>query len=145
MFAGFTANIKQNSSDLYADTVVTATKDYANDLADSALDQSEEDQKKKGEMEKMKRASTISDLLVKSIAPSWTARTIAEDLKASSEVDGENLKEIHILSDVLLEYDINTYSLMIIAGNLLGLTSNNRYDPVGTGVKYFYYFFRYLK
>ena len=35
LFAGFTANIKQNSSDLYADTVVTATKDYANDLADS--------------------------------------------------------------------------------------------------------------
>ena len=35
LFAGFTANLKESANDVYADTLVSATKEYADDLANS--------------------------------------------------------------------------------------------------------------
>ncbi len=72
------------------------------------------------------------------------SRTISEDIKASSEISSERLREAHILSNELLEYDCNTYSCMVIATNLLGnekiVNGRKTYTPEKDGVKYFYYY-----
>ncbi|MBR2444031.1 MAG: toll/interleukin-1 receptor domain-containing protein [Clostridia bacterium] len=86
----------------------------------------------------------FSSLLATCSKNRCTSKTVSDDIKESNELAIENLREAHILSNELLEYDYNTYSCMIIALNLLGKDTVSKgvksYNPKEHGVKYFYYF-----
>lgn len=85
----------------------------------------------------------FESLMRKCIEGKCSASTVSEDIKSSSEMAVEQLREMHIVSNELHEYDCNTYSCMIIAGNILGAEKNDngfkKYAPEKRGVKYFYY------
>ena len=80
------------------------------------------------------------------IKQSCQTNTISDDIiNEPTEVDRSGKNEIHVLTATndILNYDNNTYSLMLIAGNLLGEpeTEGNlkKYSPIERGTKYFYY------
>ncbi|MBE6131371.1 MAG: hypothetical protein E7183_06580 [Erysipelotrichaceae bacterium] len=72
---------------------------------------------------------------------STSVKTISEDIRESLEndIDSMYLEEMHILSDEILEYDMDPYSLIIITSNILGKVDNERYNPKERGIKYYYY------
>ena len=53
-------------------------------------------------------------------------------------------RELHVISNELLDFDCNPYCCTVIASNLRGneITVNKKktYDPKTQGVKYFYYY-----
>lgn len=93
--------------------------------------------------QKNKDALKFEFLMCKCIEGKCSASTVSEDIKGSSEMAVEQLKELHVVSNELHEYDCNTYSCMIIAGNILGAEKIEdgikRYAPEKRGIKYFYY------
>jgi len=94
-------------------------------------------------MDAQRNSHKFTDLLSSCVRNKCTTRSISEDMKASAEVSAETLKELHVLSNELVEYDANTYSCMIIASNLLGtevvIDKRKEYVPDKHGVKYYYY------
>lgn len=70
--------------------------------------------------------------------------TISNMIKQSREVYTDSLRELHIVSNELLEFDCNPYCCTVIASNLRGneiVTKKGKtYDPETQGVKYFYYY-----
>lgn len=94
--------------------------------------------------EGISNSQKFSNLLCRCSKHTCVSRTISDDIIESNEFSNEKLKEAHILSNELLEYDCNTYSCMVIATNLLGneviVSGRKKYTPEKTGVKYFYYY-----
>ena len=80
-------------------------------------------------------ARQFVDLMVKCVAKDCVSRSVSDDIKCSDEVNTETLKEVHILTNEIDVYDTNTYSCMIISGNLSGGGQGEK----NAGVKYFYY------
>ncbi len=93
---------------------------------------------------KEKNSQKFVNLMNACVKNKCVAQTVSEDIKESNEISAERLKEMHVLSNELIEYDCNTYSCMVIASNLLGneTIKNGKkvYEPLKNGVKYFYYF-----
>ena len=92
----------------------------------------------------IKDADKFSDLLNRCIKHDCDAREVSEDIKNSPEADRSGENEIHVLTkNDMKAYDINTYALMVIAGNLLGEPIEEgktiTFDPENNGTKYFYY------
>jgi len=94
--------------------------------------------------EKEKNAQKFVNLMNACVKNKCIAQTVSEDIKESNEISAERLKELHVLSNELIEYDCNTYSCMVIASNLLGnetiRNGKKVYEPLKSGVKYFYYY-----
>lgn len=93
--------------------------------------------------ENVKKSQKFNELLNRCVRGKCTANTISDDIKGSTEVCTDSLRETHVLSNELIEYDCNTYSCMIIATNLLGNEVGKglykTFDPKKNGVKYYYY------
>lgn len=91
-----------------------------------------------------KNSQKFVNLMNTCVKSKCVAQTVSEDIKESTEISAERLRELHILSNELLEYDCNTYSCMVIASNLLGnetiIDGKKVYEPQKNGVKYFYYY-----
>jgi|GEM_PF-6169488 len=94
--------------------------------------------------EAIMNSQRFTDLLRRCSKHTCMSRTISDDIIESNEFSNEKLREAHILSNELLEYDCNTYSCMVIATNLLGnetvVNGKKKYVPEKNGVKYFYYY-----
>lgn len=84
---------------------------------------------------KMVDSRIFVDLMKYCIGKECIARSVNDDIKSCDEVNPAMLKEAHILTNELNNYDCNTYSCMIISSNLAAR------DPDGnvSGVKYYYY------
>ena len=97
----------------------------------------------KKKFEKQRNSQLFADLMNSCVKNKCTAGSICDDIKNSTEVATDSLKEMHVLSNELHEYDCNTYSCMIIASNLLGTEETvggvRKFLPDKNGVKYFYY------
>ena len=93
--------------------------------------------------EKQKNSQMLIELMNACVRNKCSANSISDDIKESTEISTDSLKEMHVLSNELLEYDCNTYSCMVIASNLLGneevVDGVKRFNPAKNGVKYFYY------
>ena len=93
--------------------------------------------------ENIKKSQKFNELLNRCVRGKCTANTISDDIKGSTEVCTDSLRETHVLSNELIEYDCSTYSCMIIATNLLGNEVGKgvykTFDPKKNGVKYYYY------
>ena len=92
----------------------------------------------------IKDADKFSDLLNRCIKHDCDAREVSEDIKNSPEADRSGENEVHVLTkNDMKAYDLSTYALMVIAGNLLGDPyeegSKITFDPEHNGTKYFYY------
>lgn len=95
-------------------------------------------------IELIKNADKFSDLLNRCIRHDCDAREVSEDIKNSPEADRSGENEVHVLTkNDLKAYDLNTYALMVIAGNLLGDPYEEgkklTFDPENNGTQYFYY------
>ena len=101
------------------------------------------EKKMEQKLEEERYSCKFSDLMALCARNQCDVQTVSEDIKGSNEISAEELKEMHILSNELSEYDCNTYSCMVIASNLLGnATKKDKrkyYNPKKEGVKYFYY------
>lgn len=90
-----------------------------------------------------KNAQKFNELINACVRNKCTARPISDDIKESTEISADSLKEMHVLSNEMLEYDCNTYSCMVIASNLLGdeevVDGIKIFQPDKCGVKYYYY------
>ena len=93
--------------------------------------------------EKQINSQVLIQLMNTCVGNKCSANSISVDIKESTEISTDSLKEMHVLSNELLEYDCNTYSCMVIASNLLGseeiVNGVKHYCPEKNGVKYFYY------
>lgn len=73
-----------------------------------------------------------------------SVESISNTIKQSREVFTDSLRELHILSNEMLEFDCNPYCCTVIASNLRGnevIVNNTKvYLPETQGVKYFYYY-----
>ncbi|MBE5743085.1 MAG: TIR domain-containing protein [Clostridiales bacterium] len=73
-----------------------------------------------------------------------SVESISNTIKQSREVYTDSLRELHVLSNEMLEFDSNPYCCMVIASNLRGnevlINKKKDYDPERQGVKYFYYY-----
>ena len=73
-----------------------------------------------------------------------SVETISNTIKQSREVFTDSLRELHVISNELLEFDCNPYCCTVIASNLRGnevlIGKKKTYDPQTQGVKYFYYY-----
>ena len=73
-----------------------------------------------------------------------SVETISNTIKQSREVFTDSLRELHIISNEMLEFDCNPYCCTVIASNLRGneivVNKVKTYDPETQGVKYFYYY-----
>lgn len=73
-----------------------------------------------------------------------SVESVSNTVKQSREVYTDSLRELHILSNEMLEFDSNPYTCTIMASNLRGneivLNKKKTYDPATQGVKYFYYY-----
>ncbi len=96
---------------------------------------------KKFEMQK--NSQVFNELMNTCVRNKCSANSISDDIKESTEISTDSLKEMHVLSNEMMEYDCNTYSCMVIASNLLGneeiVNGNKVFRPEKNGVKYFYY------
>ena len=90
-----------------------------------------------------KNSQKFNELMSACVKNKCTACSISDDIKESTEISADSLKEMHVISNEMLEYDCNTYSCMVIASNLLGAEESVKgmkiYNPDKNGVKYFYY------
>lgn len=75
------------------------------------------------------------DLLKYCIGKDCISRSVNDDIKSCDEANPTLLKEAHILTNELNNYDCNTYSCMIISSNLAVKNIAGKID----GVKYYYY------
>lgn len=93
--------------------------------------------------ERKKNSQVLIELMNACLRNKCSANSISDDIKESTEISTDSLKEMHVLSNEMLEYDCNTYSCMIIASNLLGteelVNGVKVFRPEKNGVKYFYY------
>ena len=93
--------------------------------------------------EKQKNSQVLVELMNACVRNKCSANSISDDIKESTEISTDSLKEMHVLSNEMLEYDCNTYSCMVIASNLLGneelVDGVKVFCPEKNGVKYFYY------
>ena len=91
----------------------------------------------------IKNSNKFTDLLNKCIQHKCETNYVSEDIKNSIESERSGENEIHVLSNELKAYDYNTYSLMLISGNLLGEPKRTGdlfvFDPKNEGAQYFYY------
>lgn len=85
--------------------------------------------------EKMVDARKFVDLMNYCIAKECISRSVSDDIKSCDEVNPNTLKEAHILTNELNNYDGNPYSCMIISSNLAAKDINGN----NAGVKYYYY------
>ena len=73
-----------------------------------------------------------------------SVESISNTIKQSREVYTDSLRELHILSNEMLEFDSNPYTCTVMASNLRGneiiVNKKKTYDPEEQGVKYFYYY-----
>ncbi len=73
-----------------------------------------------------------------------SVETISNTIKQSREVFTDSLRELHIVSNEVLEFDCNAYCCTVIASNLRGneviINKEKAYNPETQGVKYFYYY-----
>ncbi len=73
-----------------------------------------------------------------------SVESISNTIKQSREVFTDSLRELHVVSNEMLEFDCNPYCCTVIASNLRGnevvVNKNKTYDPETQGVKYFYYY-----
>ena len=73
-----------------------------------------------------------------------SVESVSNTVKQSREVYTDSLRELHILSNEMLEFDSNPYTCTIMASNLRGnevfVKKKKTYDPATQGVKYFYYY-----
>ena len=73
-----------------------------------------------------------------------SVESISNTIKQSREVYTDSLRELHILSNEMLEFDSNPYTCTVMASNLRGneviINKKKTYDPETQGVKYFYYY-----
>ena len=84
---------------------------------------------------KMVDARIFADLMNYCISKECVARSVSDDIKNCDEVNPNTLKEAHILTNELNNYDSNPYSCMIISSNLAAKDM----DGNCKGVKYYYY------
>ena len=86
----------------------------------------------------IKNANVFNDLLNLCIRQKCESNSVSEDIKKSQEIGS---LETHIISNEMLDYDLNTYSLVVISSNLLGPTLEEEpyFNPAKKGTKYFYY------
>lgn len=86
----------------------------------------------------IKNANIFTDLLNLCIKQSCESNSVSEDIKKSQEIGS---LEVHVISNEMLDYDLNTYSLVVISSNLLGspLDVEPYFKPSKNGTKYFYY------
>ncbi len=84
------------------------------------------------------------DIMDHCIKQKCSVSTITDTIKKSREVYTDSVREVHLLTNEMLEYDCNPYCCTIIASNLRGneiiVNKNKVYDPKTKGVKYFYYY-----
>lgn len=70
--------------------------------------------------------------------------SISNTIKQSREVFTDSLRELHVISNEMLEFDCNPYCCTVIASNIRGneiiINKRKTYDPENQGVKYFYYY-----
>lgn len=124
----------KNSDDDTMDTIVEEIKEkYFTMIFDTI----------KRKFTQQKNSQKFNELMCTCVKNKCSSRSISDDIKESTEVSADALKEMHVLSNELLEYDCNTYSCMVIASNLLGTEESMRgvktYAPDKNGVKYYYY------
>lgn len=84
---------------------------------------------------KMVDSRIFVDLMNYCIGKECIARSVNDDIKSCDEVNPAMLKEAHILTNELNNYDCNTYSCMIISSNL----ASKDHTGKNAGVKYYYY------
>ena len=86
----------------------------------------------------IKYSNIFNDLLNLCIRQKCESNSVSEDIKKSQEIGS---LEVHVISNEMLDYDLNTYSLVVISSNLLGVVSEEPpyFNPKKNGTKYFYY------
>ena len=86
----------------------------------------------------IKNSNIFTDLLNLCIKQKCESNSVSEDIKKTQEIGS---LEVHVISNELLDYDLNTYSLVVISSNLLGsaLDVAPYFKPASNGTRYFYY------
>lgn len=85
--------------------------------------------------ETMMDARRFVDLMNYCISKDCISRSVSDDIKSCDEVNPSALREAHILTNELINYDCNPYSCMIISSNLAAKNLSGE----NAGVKYYYY------
>lgn len=89
-------------------------------------------------------AQIFLNIMDRCVKQKCAVESISNTIKHSREVYTDSLRELHILSNEMLEFDCNPYCCTVIASNLRGneviVNKVKTYDPETQGVKYFYYY-----
>lgn len=93
---------------------------------------------------KNKDSQVFLDIMDRCVKQKCSVDSISNTVKKSREVFTDNLRELHIISNEMLEFDSNPYTCTVMASNLRGneIIKDNKktYEPTTQGVKYFYYY-----
>ena len=123
-----------NSKDKVLDVICEEIKEqYVRSIVDNAAQK----------IQLIRNSNKFIDLLNLCIKQDCDTNLVSEDIKNTTEIEHSGENEVHVLSNEMRNYDYNTYSLMIIASNLLGdpIKTKNVFEfrPSREGSKYFYY------
>ncbi len=93
---------------------------------------------------KLNESQIFLNIMDRCVKQKCSVESISNTIKQSREVYTDSLRELHIISNEMLEFDCNPYCCSVIASNLRGneiVTKKGKiYDPETQGVKYFYYY-----
>lgn len=93
---------------------------------------------------KNNEAQIFLNIMDRCIKQKCSVETISNTIKQSREVYTDSLRELHVISNEMLEFDCNPYCCTVIASNVRGnevvINKKKTYDPETQGVKYFYYY-----
>lgn len=89
-------------------------------------------------------AQAFLEIMDKCVKQKCSVASISETIKNSREVYTDSLREMHILSNEMLDFDCNAFCCTVIAANIRGNDmiqgKTKKYNPAKNGVKYFYYY-----
>lgn len=94
--------------------------------------------------QRQKKSDILLDIMDWCIKRKCSVTSVSENIKQSREVYTDSLKELHIVSNEMLDFDCNPFCCMVVSSNLRGnetwIDKKKYYDPAENGVKYFYYY-----
>lgn len=84
------------------------------------------------------------NIMDKCVKRKCSVASISDTIKESREVYTDSLREMHILTNEMLDFDCNAFCCTVIAANIRGNDviqgKSKKYDPEKYGVRYYYYY-----